>query len=140
MYQWCDDIIKNGVWDVLYFPDPRNQEKKWGLFLNQYIFTIGYVEIYIKVINQGSKSDTCFFQNLTWSGVYPRSNLSYDLLQKVLKLALLTSTRPEFYVATMLSVIFILVILWRRLWTFWSVSNSRIIRGRIFQNHVMKSW
>ena len=40
-------------------------------------------------------------QNLTWSGVYLRSNLSSDLLQKVLKLVLLITTGPKVYFSTM---------------------------------------
>ena len=44
-------------------------------------------------------------QNLTWSGVYLRSTLSYALLQKLLKLVPLTATRPEVYVTTMTTVL-----------------------------------
>ena len=44
-------------------------------------------------------------QNLPWSGVYLRSNFSSDLIQKVLKLAPLTETVPEVYVATMTTVL-----------------------------------
>ena len=40
-------------------------------------------------------------QNLTWSGVYPRSTLSNTLLQNVLTLVLLKATGPEVFVDTM---------------------------------------
>ena len=39
-------------------------------------------------------------QNLKWSGVYPRSTLSNDLLQKLLPLVPHTPTGPEVYVST----------------------------------------
>ena len=39
--------------------------------------------------------------NLTWSGVYPRSDLSNTLLQKVLTLAPLKATGPGVFVFTM---------------------------------------
>ena len=44
-------------------------------------------------------------QNLKWSGVYPRSTLLSDFLQKVQKLVPLTETGPEVYVATMTTVL-----------------------------------
>ena len=44
-------------------------------------------------------------QNLTWSGVYLRNNFPSPLLQKVLKLMSLTETGPEFYVATMTTIL-----------------------------------
>ena len=44
-------------------------------------------------------------QNLKWLGVYLRSTFSNTLLQKVLKLVTLTSNGPEFYVATMSTVL-----------------------------------
>ena len=44
-------------------------------------------------------------QNLTWSGVYLRSNFLYALIQ-VLKLVPLTETGTEVYVATMTNVLY----------------------------------
>ena len=43
---------------------------------------------------------------LAWSRVYLRSNLSNNLLQKVLTLVLLTETGTEFFVATMNSLLY----------------------------------
>ena len=40
-------------------------------------------------------------QNLTWSGVYLRINLSNTVLQKVLTLVLVTATVPEVFDAMM---------------------------------------
>ena len=45
-------------------------------------------------------------QNLTWSVVYPRSNLLSNILQKVLKLVLPTATVPKVYVSTITTVLF----------------------------------
>ena len=50
---------------------------------------------------RGSEADQYVVQNLTWSGVYLRSNLLNTLLQKVLTLVPLTATGPEVFVATM---------------------------------------
>ena len=44
-------------------------------------------------------------QNLTWSGVYLRNTLSSAILQRVLKLVLLTATVPDVYVATMNTIL-----------------------------------
>ena len=54
---------------------------------------------------KGSEEDQYIVQNLTWSGVYLRSTISNDLLQKVLTLVPLTATGPEVYVATMNTII-----------------------------------
>ena len=40
-------------------------------------------------------------QKLTWSGIYLKSTLSNNLLQKLLTLVLLEATIPEVFVATM---------------------------------------
>ena len=45
-------------------------------------------------------------QNIKLSGMYLRSTFLSALLQKVLKLVLLTETGPEFYVATMNTIIY----------------------------------
>ena len=44
-------------------------------------------------------------QNLKWSGVYLGNTLSYDLLQKVLKLVPLIATGTEVYVDTVITII-----------------------------------
>ena len=54
---------------------------------------------------KGSEADQYFVQNLTWSGVYLRSNFSNTLIQKVMKLVPLTATGPEVYFATMTTVL-----------------------------------
>ena len=103
--QCRDHMIKNGLWDVLSLPEPRNQEKKWYLFLNQYRFPLNCAKLYVKGINQGSKADKYMFQNLTCSLVYLRSTFPYALLKKVLKLVPLTEAGNEVYVATMDTVL-----------------------------------
>ena len=52
-----------------------------------------------------SEADQYIVQNLTWSGVYLRSTLSNDLLQRILILVPLTATGPEVYVVTMTPII-----------------------------------
>ena len=87
------------MWDVLYLPDTRNKDKKWYLLLHHYRFPLEYVKRHVQSLQKGSEADQYVVQNLTWSGVYLRSNLSSDLLQKILKLVPLTATVPEVYVA-----------------------------------------
>ena len=59
----------------------------------------------VQSLLKGSEEDPYIVQNLTSSGVYLRSTLSNDLLQKVLSLVPLTVTGPEVYVATMTTII-----------------------------------
>ena len=59
----------------------------------------------IQSLLKDSKVDHYIVQNLMWSGVYLRSTLSNNLLQKVLTLLPLTATGPEVYVATMTTII-----------------------------------
>ena len=89
------------MWDVFFLPDPRNKEKRWDLLLHQSRFPLDYVKIHVQSFLKGSEEDQYVVQNLTWSEVYLRSNLSNTLLQKVLTLVLLTATGPEVFVATM---------------------------------------
>ena len=63
------------------------------------------MKFYSNGLQKGYKSDDYMVQNLTWSGVYLRINLSYALLQKVLRLVPMTSTRPKFFVSTMTTVL-----------------------------------
>ena len=49
---------------------------------------------------KGSESDKYVVHNLKCSGVYLRSNLSNNPLQKLLALVMLTATGPEVFVAT----------------------------------------
>ena len=57
------------------------------------------------IFNKGSKADKYMIQNLKWSGLYLRSTLLYDLLQKVLKLVSLIATGTEVYFTTMTTVL-----------------------------------
>ena len=79
--------------------------RNWDLLLHQSRFTLDYVKRHVQIIQKGSKADQYTVQNLTQSGVYLRSTLSNTLLKKVLALVPLTSTRPEFFVATMTTFI-----------------------------------
>ena len=65
-----------------------------------------YVKCHVQSLLKGSEVDQYIVQNLTWSGVYLRSTLSNDLLQKVLTLVPLTAAGPEVYVATMTTIIY----------------------------------
>ena len=93
------------MWDVFSLPDPRNTEKKRYLLLHKYRFTLEYVKTHVQSLLKGSESDQYAFQNLTCSGVYLRSTLLSVLLQKILKLVLLTATGTEVYVTTMTTVL-----------------------------------
>ena len=89
------------MWDVFSLPDPQNIDKKWDLLLHQYIFTFEYAKSHVQSLQKGSEADQYVVQNMTWPGVYLRSNFSNTLLQKVLTLVTLTETRPEAFFATM---------------------------------------
>ena len=56
---------------------------------------------HVKSIQKGSKVDKYMIQNIKISGMYLGSIFLCALLQKVLKLAVMTETGPEVYVATM---------------------------------------
>ena len=93
------------MWDVFSLPDPRNKQKKWYFLLYRSIFPLEYVKRHVQRLQKGSEADQYIVQNLTWSGVYLRSNLSNTLLQKVLAFVPLTATGPEVFVATMTTFI-----------------------------------
>ena len=57
---------------------------------------------HVQSLKKGYEADQYVVQNLTWSGVYLRSNLSNNILQKVLILVPLTATGPEVFPATMI--------------------------------------
>ena len=99
-------MIRNGMWDVFSITEPQNKEKEWDLLLHNSKFPLEYVKGLVQSLLKGSDSDQYIVQNLTWSGVYQRSTLSNDLLQKELTLVPLTSTGPEVYVTTMTTIIF----------------------------------
>ena len=94
-------MIRNGMWDVFSLPYPLNKEKKWYILLYQSRFILDYVKHHLQILHKFSEADQYVVQNLTWSGVYMRSNFSNTLLQKVLTLVPLTTTRPEVFVTTM---------------------------------------
>ena len=98
-------MIRNGMWNVFYITDSQNKEKEWNLLLHNSKFPLEYVKGLVQSLLKGSEADQYIVQNLTWSGVYLRSNLSNYLLQKVLTLVPMTATRPEVYVATMTTII-----------------------------------
>ena len=60
-----------------------------------------YVKSHVQSLLEGSEADQYVVQNLTWSGLYLRSNLSNTLLHKILTLVPLTVTVPQVFVATM---------------------------------------
>ena len=50
-------MIRNGMWDVLSLPDPRNKENKWDLLIHNYRFPLEYVKLHVKSFQKGSESD-----------------------------------------------------------------------------------
>ena len=93
------------MWDVFSITNPRNKVKKWYILLHQSRFSLEYMKLHVQSLQKDSEEDQYVVQNLTWSGVYLRSTFSNNLLQKVLTLLPLTETLPEFYVATMTTII-----------------------------------
>ena len=59
------------------------------------------IKHHVNILQKVSKADEYMVQNLTWSGVYLRINLSNTVLQKVLTLVLVTATVPEVFDAMM---------------------------------------
>ena len=59
------------------------------------------MKYHVQILQKGSDADQYVVHNLTWSGVYLRSNFSNTLLQKVLTLVPLKATGPEVFFATM---------------------------------------
>ena len=98
-------MIKNIMVYVLYLIDPRNEDKKRYILLHKSIFSLKYMILHLKSLQKGSKAYKYMVQNLKCSGAYLRSTFSSALLQKVLKLAPLTMTGTEVYVATMTTVL-----------------------------------
>ena len=56
---------------------------------------------HVQSLQKGSETYQYVVQNLTWSGVYLRSNFTNTLLQRVLPLVPLTASGTEVFVATM---------------------------------------
>ena len=94
------------MWGVFSLPDPCNKEKKWDLFLHQYIFPLDYVKHHVNNVQKFYKADKYMVHNLTCSELYLRSNLSSSLLQGILKLVPLIATGPEVYISTMTNVLY----------------------------------
>ena len=59
------------------------------------------MKLHVKSLLKSSKAYQYVVQNLTWSGVYLRSTLSNNLLQKVLTFVQMTETGPEVFFFTM---------------------------------------
>ena len=68
--KFCDNMIRNGVWDVLYLKYPCNQGKKWDLCLNQYRFPLYDIKLQVKILKKGYTLDKYMVQNLTKPEVY----------------------------------------------------------------------
>ena len=94
-------MISNVMWDVFSLPNSRNKEKKWDIILNQSIFTLDCVKLNLQSLRKGYEADQYVVQNLTWSGLYLRINLSNHFLQKVLTSVPLTATGTEVFVYIM---------------------------------------
>ena len=93
------------MWNVFYITDSQNKEKEWDFLLHHSKFPLEYLKGLVQSLLKGSKADQYIVQDLTCSGAYLRITLSNDLLQRVLTLVPLTETRPEVYVATMITII-----------------------------------
>ena len=99
--QFCEHMIRNGMWDVFYPPDPCNKDKKWDIIIYQSRTPLDYMKRHGDSLQKGSEADQYVVQNLKWSGLYLMSTLSNTLLQKVLTFVLLTATGPEVFFVTM---------------------------------------
>ena len=73
--QCHEHMIRDGMWDFFYLPDPRNKEKMWDPLLHQSRFPLDYVKIHVQSLMKGSEADQYVVQNLTCSRVYLRSTL-----------------------------------------------------------------
>ena len=94
------------MWDVFSLTYPHNKENKWDILLHQSRFPLEYVKRPVQSLQKVSETDQYVVQNFTWSGVYLRSTLANNLLQKVLALVPLTATGHEVFVATMTTFIY----------------------------------
>ena len=103
--QCHEHMIRNVMWDVFSFLDPHNKENIWGIIINQSRSPLEYPKRYLQSLHKGSEADKYVVQNLTWSGVYLRSNLSNTILQKLLTLVPLTATGPGVFVTTIATLI-----------------------------------
>ena len=92
--QCREHMIRNGMWNVFYSTDSQYKEKEWDLLLHHSKFPLEYAKGLVQSLLKGSEADQYIVQNLTWSGVYLRSTLSNDLLQRVLTFLPLTATGP----------------------------------------------
>ena len=133
-------MIKNGMLGVLSLPNPRKQGKNWGIFINQYIFPLDYVKLYIKGLKWSYKANKYIVHNLTWSGGYLRSTLAYALFQKVMSLVPMTETVPEVYVATMSSFISRSYASLEETLNHLKCLNSSIVWVIMLQNSVLQYW
>ena len=93
-------MIINEIWNVFSLPAPHNKQKNWYLLLQHTRYPLEYVKHHVKSLQKGSEAHQYVIYNLAWSGVYLRSTLSNNILQKVLTLVPLTSTGPDVFVTT----------------------------------------
>ena len=95
-------MIKNGMWDMFFLPDPTNKDIKWDLFYNHSRFPLKTViQIVENMKKDATVCDSFGLQNLEWSGEYLRNSVTPELLNKVLREVPLTASGPEMYVAIM---------------------------------------
>ena len=78
--QCREHMIRDEMWDFFSLPDPCNKDMRWDLLLRQSRFPLDYVKEYAQSLLKGSEAHQYVVWNLTWSGVYPCSNLSNTLL------------------------------------------------------------
>ena len=46
-YQCNEDMIRNGMLNIFYLPDPHNTEKKWDLLLHQSRFPLDFLKRHV---------------------------------------------------------------------------------------------
>ena len=83
-HQCHEHMIRNGMWDVFSLPKHCKKENNWYLLLNHSLFPLYYLGRHINIFKKSSEADQYVVQNLIWSGVYLRNNLSNSILHKVL--------------------------------------------------------
>ena len=55
--QCREHMIRNGMWDVFYLPEPRKKEKKWDIILHKSIFPLEYLKLHVQSLQKGSDAD-----------------------------------------------------------------------------------
>ena len=83
------------MWDVFFQTEFQNSYKTWETLLHKPIFPLKKSKIQCQ-----EPPDTV--QEMTWSVLYPMSNLANVILHKVLTMVLLTATVQELCAVTMI--------------------------------------